>query len=134
MGREADVDRMLKELHAAYLKANEHDEGDLIYYRINYRLADTFGITREEANKLHAGYHLVSQRQVSQGFCENCGRVVAIIPVIYGVQADDMKRMKDAEDGGRLIIGDMSTVRQGSKVAMFGCKECRALLPKYGTL
>jgi hypothetical protein len=134
VGREDDIDRMLKELHASYLKGNEHDEGDLIYYRINYKLADTFGITKEEADRLHAGYHSASPRQVSHGFCENCGRVVTIIPVIYGIQADDMKRMKDAEDGGRLIIGDMSTVRQGSKVAMFGCKECRTLLSKYGTL
>jgi len=118
----------------SYLKGNEHDEGDLIYYRINYRLADTFGMTKEEADKLHSGYHSSNPRQVSQGYCEGCGRVVKIIPIIYGIQADDLERMKAAEAGGRLIIGDMNTVKQGSKVAMFGCKECRALLPKYGTL
>jgi hypothetical protein len=60
--------------------------------------------------------------------------VVKIIPIIYGIQADDLERMKAAEADGRLIIGDMDTVKQGSKVAMFGCKECRALLPKYGML
>ena len=61
----ADVDRMLKEIHAFYLKGNEHDEGDPIYYRINYRLADAFGISKEEADKLHAGYHLENPRQIS---------------------------------------------------------------------
>lgn len=134
MGRQAEIDRMLKDLHASYLKGNEHDEGDLIYHRINYRLADTFGITREEADRLHAGYHSASPRQVSQGFCDKCGKVVTIVPVIYGIQAADMDRMKAAEAEGRLIVGDMDSVKQGSKVAMFGCKECRALLPKYGTI
>jgi hypothetical protein len=125
---------MLKELHATYLKANEYDEGDLIYYRINYRLIDTFGITRDEADRFHTNYHSTIPRQVSQGYCGNCGKVVTIIPVIYGIQASDMEKMKAVEGEGRLLIGDMSTVRQGSKVAMFGCKECRALLPEYGTL
>ncbi len=134
LGREAEIDRMLKELHASYLKGNEHDEGDLIYYRINYRLADTFGITNEEAERLHSSYHAANPRQVSQGDCEKCGRVVTIIPVIYGIQESDTERMKAAEMQGRLIIGDMSTVTQGSKLPMFGCKSCGTLLPKYGTL
>lgn len=134
MGREADIDRMLKELHASYLKSNEHDEGDLIYYRINYRLADTFGITKEEADRLHSSYHSASPRQVSQGYCEKCGSVVTIIPVIYGIQKSDIERIKIAEAEGRLIIGDMNAVKQGSKAAMFGCRECRTLLPKYGML
>jgi hypothetical protein len=134
VGRQAEIDRMLKELHAAYLKSNEHDEGDLIYYRINHQLADTFGMTKEEAQKLHQSYHTENPRQVSQGYCEKCGRVVTIIPVICGFQKSDMKRMKEAEEQGRLIIGNMGTVRHGSKVPMFGCKECRTLLPKYGTL
>jgi hypothetical protein len=134
LGREADIDRMLKELHASYLRGNEHDEGDLIYYRINYRLADTFGITKEEAERLHSSYHAGNPRQISQGYCEKCGMVVIIIPVIYGIQESDMERMKAAETQGRLIIGDIDTVKQGSKVAMFGCKTCRTLLPKYGIL
>lgn len=134
MGKQAEIDRMLKELHASYLKDNEHDEGDLIYYRINYRLADALGITKEEADMLHMSYHAGRPRQVSQGYCEKCGRVVTIIPVIYGIQKSDVDRMKAAEIQGRLIIGDMSTVRQGSKPAMFGCRECRTPLPKYGTL
>jgi len=45
-----------------------------------------------------------------------------------------MEGMKGAEKRGRLILGDMNNIRQGSKVAMFGCKDCRTLLPKYGTL
>lgn len=134
MGREADIERMLKELHVSYLKDNEHDEGDLIYYRINYRLADTFGVTKEEADKLHASYHSANPREVSQGYCERCEKVVTIIPVIYGIQESDMERMKAAEARGRLIIGDTASIRQGSKVPMFGCRECRTLLPKYGAI
>ena len=134
MGRGADIDRMLKELHASYLKDNMYDEGDLIYYRINYRLVDTFGMTKEEADRLHASYHLATPRQVSQGYCDRCARVVTIIPVIYGIQVGDMERMKTAEALGRLIVGDMNTIRDGSKVAMFGCRDCKTHLPKYGTL
>jgi len=130
----ADIDKMLRELHVSYLKDNEHDEGDLIYYRINYRLVDAFGITKEEADRLHSIYHSASPRKVSQGFCGNCGKVVTIIPVIYGIQPSDMEKMKAAEEEGRLLIGDLSTVKQGSKVAMFGCKNCRTLLPQYGMI
>lgn len=132
MDKQADIDRMLKELHASYMKGNEHDEGDLIYYRINYRLADAFGITKEEADRLHAGYHASSPREISQGYCEKCQQVVTIIPVIYGIQESDLERMKAAEAQGRLIIGDTSTLG-GLKVPMFGCRECRSLLPRYGT-
>jgi hypothetical protein len=134
LGREADKDRMLKELHESYLRGNEHDEGDLIYYRINYRLADTFGITKEEAEILHSGYHAGNPRQISQGYCEKCETEVTIIPVIYGIQESDRERMKAVETQGRLIIGDMGTIKEGSKVAMFGCNMCRTLLPKYGIL
>jgi hypothetical protein len=132
--KQADIDRMLKELHASYLKGNEHDEGDLIYYRINYRLVDAFGITKSEADSFHASYHSSSPRQVSQGYCANCAKVVTIIPVIYGIQASDMEKMKSAEAEGKLLIGDTNTIRQGTKVAMYGCKVCRTLLPEYGTL
>lgn len=134
MDRQTDIDRMLRELHASYLKGNEHDEGDLIYYRINYRLVDAFGMTKEEADRFHASYHSTSPRKVSQGYCSSCGKVVTIIPVIYGIQASDMEKMKAAEAEGRILIGDMSTVRQGTKIAMFGCKICRTLLPEVGTL
>lgn len=134
MGEQIDIDRMLRELHVSYLKDNEHDEGDLIYYRINYRLADAFGIPNEEADRVHSTYHSSSPREVSQGYCEKCNRVVTIIPVIYGIQESDMERMQAAEAQNRLIIGHTGTVRQGSKVSMFGCRECRIFLPKYGTI
>jgi hypothetical protein len=134
VGRQAEIDKMLKELHTSYLKGNEYDEGDLIYYRINYKLVETFGITKEEANRLHANYHIEKPRQISQGYCDNCGAVVTIIPVIYGIQESDIERMKAAEEQGRLIIGSISSIKQGSEIAMFGCKVCRTPLPKYGTL
>ena len=133
MGREDDIARALAELHAHYLKANEYDEGDPIFYRINYRLADDFAITREEAEQYHAQYHKSRPRQVSGGFCDRCNKVVTIIPIIYGIQDSDMESMKAVESEGRLIIGDIGLVRSGNKVAMFGCKECKGRLEKYGT-
>jgi hypothetical protein len=134
LGREDDIARALAELHAHYLKANEYDEGDPIFYRINYRLADTFALTKEEAQLHHARYHESRPRHISGGFCDRCDKVVTIIPIIYGIQESDMERMKIAEGEGRLIIGDMEQVREGKKVAMFGCRECRSSLAKYGTI
>jgi hypothetical protein len=132
--REAEIARLLKELHASFLKGNEHDEGDLLYYRMNYRLVDTFGITKEEAESFHSAYHAKNPRQVSQGYCDKCGRIVTIIPIIYGIQASDIEKMRAAENEGRLIIGDTGIIRQGAKVAMFGCRECKTSLPKYGAV
>jgi hypothetical protein len=134
VGRQSDINRMLNELHVLYLKDNEHDEGDLIYYRINYRLAETFKMTKEEAESLHSTYHSSIPREVSQGYCEKCKMVVTIIPVIYGMLESDVERMRAAETDGRLIIGDTHTVKQGSTVPMFGCRACRTVLPKYGTI
>jgi hypothetical protein len=132
--REAEIARLLKELHASFLKENEHDEGDLLYYRINYRLVDTFGITKEEAERLHSSYHAENPREVSQGYCDKCGRIVTIIPIIYGIQASDIEKMKVAESEGLLLIGDTGMIKQGAKVAMFGCRECKTPLPKCGTM
>lgn len=132
MYSEADIAKMLKEVHALLLKNNEHDEGDLLYHRIRYRLMDTFGLTKE-AETQHSKYHIDNPRRVSKGFCDKCGQTVVIIPVIYGVQEGDLKKMQEAETQGRLIIGDINLVMQGSKMAMFGCKTCKALLPKYGS-
>jgi hypothetical protein len=132
VGREADIEKILKELHASYLKGNEHDEGNPLYYRINYRLAETFGISKEEADRLHTSYHAGNPRQVSHGYCKKCGSVVKIIPVIYGIQQSDIEQMKIAEAQGRLIIGDTNAIKHGAKVAMFGCRECRSMLPAYG--
>ena len=40
------ITRTLIELHRYSLQGNKFDEGDLIFYRINYRLVALFGITR----------------------------------------------------------------------------------------
>lgn len=134
VGKEEDAARLLRELHGYYLKDNEYDEGDLIFYRINYRLADALALTKEEAERYHAQYHVAVSRRVSEGFCDRCGKVVTIIPIIYGIQESDMERMEAAEREGRLIIGDIGKVRAGSKVAMFGCRKCKGSLEKYGVL
>lgn len=134
MEKEQQIAKALAELHAHYLKGNEYDEGDPIFYRINYRIADTFALTKEEAERYHAGYHAKNPRRVSEGFCDSCNSVVTIIPIIYGIQESDMERMKGAEAEGRLIVGDMEQVRSGAKVAMFGCKICKSPLGKYGML
>jgi hypothetical protein len=125
---------MLQELHTSYLKGNEYDEGDPIFYRINYRLADAFGLTREGAEKYHSAYHRDNPRRVSQGYCNRCENVVTIIPVIYGLQGSDLAYLRAVEAKGRLIIGDISSLRQGFRAATFECRECKILLPKYGTL
>src|SRR5215510_6905858 len=114
VGRQADIDRMLEEMHASYLKENKYDEGDPIYYRINYRLVDAFDVTAEEAERLHSNYHENNPRHVSQGYCENCKKVITIIPVIYGIQKSGLERMEAAEIAGRIIIGDTSQLREGS--------------------
>jgi hypothetical protein len=132
--REAEIAKLLKELHASFLKGNRYDEGDLLYYRINYRLVDTFGITKEEAQRSHSVYHAENPRRVSQGYCDECGIIVTIIPIIYGIQAIDVEKMRAAESERRLIIGDTGIIREGTKVALFGCKECKSHLPKYGTV
>jgi hypothetical protein len=62
---EAQIAMMLQELYASYLKGNEYDEGDPIFYRINYTLADAFGLTREGAEKYHSAYHRDNSRRVS---------------------------------------------------------------------
>lgn len=134
LAKEQEIRKMLDDLHASYLKGNEHDEGDPIFYRINYRLEETFGLARQEAARLHDLYHREVPRRVSEGFCENCNKVVGIIPIIYGIQESDLGKMKKIEADGRLIIGDMKNVAEGRKVAMFGCKVCKSQLLKYGTL
>jgi hypothetical protein len=45
-----------------------------------------------------------------------------------------MSTIKVAEDDKRLIIGNLEQVKEGNKVAMFGCKICMSPLPKYGTI
>lgn len=131
---EDKVRELLKELHSSFLKANKHDEGDLIFYRINYRLADKMHFSNDEANRVHQEYHRNNPRSVSQGYCDACNKITSLIPIIYGIQESDMAAMRERESEGRLIIGSTEIILQGSEVAMFGCRECRAGLPKYGTL
>ena len=134
MEPDKEIEAMLKELHVSYLKENENDEGDLIFYRINYRIADAFDISAEEANRLHSEYHKEHPRRISEGFCDICGKVVPIVPVIYGVKQSDLLRMKAAEAQGRLIIGDTGRLTPGSGASLFGCSICKSYLPKYGGL
>lgn len=134
VGRESEIRKMLDDLHASYLKGNEYDEGDPIFYRISYRLEEAFGLARQEVARLHDQYHREKPRRMSEGFCENCGKIVWTVPIIYGIQQGDMKRMMEAEAEGRLIIGDMNGVVEGKRVAMFGCRVCKSPLPKYGVL
>ena len=130
----AEAEEFLQQLHSQFLKENEHDEGDLIFYRINYRLADKLHVSKDEAEKLHSEYHEKSPRRISEGFCDNCQKLVTLIPIIYGVQESELTVMKSRELQGRLIIGDTGIIREGSKVAMFGCRVCKSTLAKYGTL
>ena len=90
MAREQEIEKMLRELHESYLKGNEYDEGDPIFYRINYRLQDAFDLTKEGAAQYHDSYHKEKPRRVSEGFCEKCNGIVGIVPIIYGVQESDI--------------------------------------------
>ncbi|HEY8139943.1 MAG TPA: hypothetical protein VIE86_02555 [Nitrososphaera sp.] len=134
MEPDKEIAAMLKALHVSYLKENENDEGDPIFCRINYKIADTFGITAEKANRLHLDYHKEHPRRISEGFCDICGKVVPIVPVIYGVKPSDLPRMKAAEAQGRLIIGEIGKLTPGSGASLFGCRICKSHLPKYGGL
>jgi hypothetical protein len=134
LGLDKEIAKMLRTLHASYLKENENDEGDPIFYRINYRIADDLDMTTEEANRLHSEYHKEYPRRISQGFCDTCGKVVPIVPVIYGIKQSGLPRMKAAEMQGRLIIGEIGRLTPGSGASLFGCSICKSHLPKYGGL
>ena len=129
-----DVERILRELHSSFMKGNENDEGDLIFYRINYRLADALAIAKESAELLHAEFHKTNPRKVSEGFCDVCKMIVTLIPIIYGIQESEYAAMREKEQAGRLIIGDTSAIKEGVVVAMFGCNRCKRSLPSYGCL
>jgi hypothetical protein len=128
------INRLLKDLHGFYLRNNEHDEGDLLFYRINYKLIDCFGITQDDAEKFHLKYHYHHPRRVSEGYCHTCKKITSIIPIIYGVLERDLSSLKVAEDDKRLIVGNLDDVKKWNKVATFGCKICMSPLPKYGTI
>lgn len=56
------------------------------------------------------------------------------IPGIYGLQQSDLAYFRAVEAEGRLTIGHISSPRQDFRAAMFECRECKTVLPKYGTL
>ncbi|HKX81508.1 MAG TPA: hypothetical protein VJL54_04565 [Nitrososphaera sp.] len=131
---EESLDRLVRQIHSSMLKANEYDEGDLLYHRINYKLADSLGISVTEAEAIHVKYHEASPRRISEGFCDRCQKIVTLVPIIYGINRQELEAMKAREADGRLIIGDTGIIREGATVAMFGCRECKNPLPKYGTM
>lgn len=130
---EGRAEQVLADLHQSLLKSNLDDEGDLLFYRITYRLADQLGISAAEAGELHREFHQERPRRISQGHCGNCRKVVTIIPIIYAVSDAEVAIMKAKEREGRLIIGDTSEIRGGRSAALFGCSECKTPLPQYGT-
>lgn len=136
VGKEVRITRTLRELHRYYLKDNEFDEGDLIYYRINYKLAALFGITKEEAQSFHEIYHKDNPRIIAEGYCHICAAIVKFIPIIYGSSERERESLEIAQNEGRLIISnlDFNTINEGVKIPLFGCKMCKTPLPRYGTM
>lgn len=136
MGKEVGITKTLTELHRYYLHDNEFDEGDLIYYRINYKLVALFGITREEAQSFHEAYHKDIPRIIDKGYCHNCDAIVKFIPIIYGSSERERESLEIAQNEGRLIISnlDFNTINEGVKIPLFGCKMCKTPLPRYGTM
>jgi len=130
----ADIKQLLIDLHESYLKDNKYDEGDVLYYRINYRMMDAFQITKTEADKLHAIYHENIPRRISEGYCYDCNKVVKTIPIIYGVAEKDKVNLTKGENEGRLIVGSLKEIKKGVELAMFGCNICKRALPRYGTI
>jgi hypothetical protein len=130
------ITRTLIKLHGYYLQDNEFDEGDLIYYRINYRLVALFGITREEAQNFHAAYHRSTPRKIAEGYCHNCNANVKFIPIIYGSAEKERESLEVAQNEGKLIIAnlDSNAIKEGVKLPLYGCKICKTALPRYGTI
>ena len=136
MRKKVGITRTLIELHSYYLQDNKYDEGDLIYYRINYRLVALFGITKEEAQSFHAAYHRDFPRTISEGYCHICDAIVKFIPIIYGSSERERKSLEMAQNEGKLIIAnlDYDAIREGVKIPLYGCKICKVALPRYGTM
>jgi hypothetical protein len=132
-----DIDRIkqsLEELHKFYLRNNQYDEGDILYHRINYKLMETFQVTKDDAEKIHLKYHEDNKRRISEGYCDNCKSITKIIPIIYGVSNKERETLTVAENEERLIIGSLEDAKSGVSLAMFGCKICKKPLPQYGTM
>lgn len=127
------IREFLVKLHNHYLKNNKYDEGDPIFYRINYKLMDTLRVSKAAAEELHKIYHADNPRRISEGFCNKCEKIVTIIPIFYGVSDRELANLLKAENNGKLIIRNINDISDGNKIAMFGCKECKSPLPKYGS-
>jgi len=127
------IRELLVKLHNHYLKNNKYDEGDPIFYRINYRLMDTLGVSKAAAEEFHKIYHADNPRRISEGFCNKCEKIVMIIPIIYGISDGELANLLKAENNGKLIIRNINDISDGNKIAMFGCKECKSPLPEYGS-
>jgi hypothetical protein len=128
------VKDLVTKLHEHYLRDNKYDEGDLLFYRINYRLMDTLRISKAAAEEFHKMYHIANPRRVSGGYCQKCEKIVTIIPIIYGALKHELANLLKAENKGKLIIGNTNDIREGNKIAMFGCNVCKTPLPEYGTM
>ena len=83
------VDESLEKLHKMFLKHNEHDEGDLIFYRIDYRLAEILKVTADEARAYHQIYHTKNPCTVSKAYCSTCNQIVTFVPIIYTVTENE---------------------------------------------
>ena len=129
---ESTLKQLLADLRHRYLANNEYDEGDLIYYRINYRLIDFFGISKQDAEKFHSEYHQDKPRKISEGYCHICQSVVKIIPIIYGFSEKENATMVAKEDEGRIIIGNLDCITKQSRLPLFGCRRCRSPMPQCG--
>jgi hypothetical protein len=127
------IRELLVKLHNHYLKNNKYDEGDPIFYRINYKLMDTLGVSKAAAEEFHKIYHADNPRRISEGFCIKCEKIVTIIPIIYGISDRELANLLKAENDGKLIIRNINDISDGTKIAMFGCKECKSPLPEYGS-
>jgi hypothetical protein len=127
------IRELLVKLHNHYLKDNKYDEGDPIFYRINYKLMDTLGVSKAAAEEFHRIYHTDNPRRISEGFCIKCEKIVTIIPIIYGISDRELANLLKAEDNGKIIIRNINDISDGNKIAMFGCKECKSPLPEYGS-
>lgn len=129
------IQEILLELHKYYLKNNLYDEGDPIFHRINYKLMDRFRMTAADAVEFHRRYHNDNPRRVSEGYCDSCRKIITIIPIIYDLsQREELANLILAEKDERLIIGNVDDIKEGNKVAMFGCKICKTPLPQYGII
>ncbi len=126
------VDKSIYNLHKIFLKDDEYDEGDLIFYRIDYRLAEILKVTAKEAHAYHLIYHTKNPRTVSKAYCTNCNQIVTFIPIIYTVTENEGTLLETAELENRVILGKLDKVMEDHKILMFGCTQCKKPLPGCG--